>query len=847
MIRPYKRKQRFLGSALAIGQLGLGIYNTIQGAIDKKKQVEEQNRINSINEANSIEANRLNQEFNAKNFMTTGRSSFYAAGGNNNIATTVKLDEIESVAKAPTYKYKSTPNTITYTKDNKTNWDVESNIETLFKSDFDELRSKNVSDKVAKDFIFKKYNIKQKGTTSMPTDTTKNLILKDLKTTGRLRTTPKFAMGGSHGVVKEASDLSVAYGATHEQQNNIDGGTGVPYNDIEVEGGGANGNKPGEVIKHEGDKDFIFSDRIPFDTNNTFAQVAQKITKSKSNLENIRSLAIKEINDMTAETQYSGSVPKKNTIERGISKHKFKLNSINAEIAKIDDDIEQLKQAQLAKGKELGLYDESGQPVSEDTEQFDTGGFTKFMSSNEGQAIVNLAQTGINLASNISSANAMRKLKTPKYIPIRTRNTPLVNLSASKAAIDDSFKNISDYAENNFSSPQAAAIIKQRAANQRLQGIGQIDQQENQINTGIIDTNISRAIQVDSTNAQMQYSTDMAKLQKDMQDINNTQNIVSGFSRDIDQTATQLRQGIVEDKMMELNMLDKDESVKRKSALVMSGINVDQFYSSNDEQRTLILRKAGFSESEILKYLSKSTITNGTSNGVNTNQQSSESDLVPVTLNNGARYGGYKPRRKFAFGGIAGVNTESLDATFGNLSNIKSNNVSTNPTTGSPNFTPMEYNFDKLGKVNVPKTVQNLAISLDNDNNRVHDTLDEFELLLKEHGIETKRTSGYRNSKTSGGKTSRHAIGQAIDLVPTNVSFDDMYKIIYNNPKIKTFATKNRIGILNENDNRVLKKTKGTGAHAHVSIGESIALDFWDNSYTNNGVYTDKFYSKYGI
>lgn len=843
MVRPYKRKQRFLGSAIAIGQLGLGIYNTIQGSIDKKKQVQEENRINSINEANSIEANRLNQEFNAKNFMTTGRSSFYAAGGNNNIPTTVKLDEIQSVAKAPTYKYNTTPKTITYTKDNVTNWDVESNIETLFKSDFDELRSKNVSDKVAKEFVFKKYNIQQKGTTSTPTDTTKQLIIKNLKTTGRLRTTPKFALGGAHGVVKEASDLSVAYGATHEQQNNVDGGTGVPYNDIEVEGGGASGNKPGEVIKHEGDKDFIFSDRIPFDANNTFAQVAQKITKSKSNLENIRSLAIKEINDMTEETQYSGSVPKKNTLERGISKHKFKLNSINAEIAKIDDDIEQLKQAQLAKGKELGLYDENGQPVSENVEQFNTGGFTKFMSSNEGQAMINLAQTGINLASNISSANAMRKLKTPKYIPIRTRNTPLVNLSASKSAIDDSFKNISDYAENNFSSPQAAAIIKQRAANQRLQGISQIDQQENQINTGIIDNNISRGIQVDSTNAQMQYSTDMAKLQKDMQDINNTQNIVSGLSSDIDQTATQLRQGVVEDKMMALNMLDKDESVKRKSTLVMSGIDVDNFYTLNDEQRTAILRKAGFNENEILKYLSTST----TQPRLNPEQYNIVPDAVDDNTVTIGKYGGYKKRRKFAFGGIAGVNTESLDATFNNISGIKSNLVSTNPTTGSPNFTPMEYNFDKLGKVNVPKTVQSLAIALDNDKNGVHDTLDEFEMLLKEHGIETKRTSGYRNSKTSGGKVSRHARGLAIDLVPTNVSFDDMYKIIYNSPKIKTFATKNRIGILNENDNRVLKKTKGTGAHAHVSIGESIALDFWDNSYTKDGIYTDKFYSKYGI
>ena len=85
-----------------------------------------------------------------------------------------------------------------------------------------------------------------------------------------------YASGGRNisGVKQITSTEAVAYGATRNERNPQQGGTGVPYRNIEVEGGGKNGNQPGEVIKQNPDGDFIFSDRILYDDKHTFAQVS---------------------------------------------------------------------------------------------------------------------------------------------------------------------------------------------------------------------------------------------------------------------------------------------------------------------------------------------------------------------------------------------------------------------------------------------------------------------------------------------------------------------------------------------------------------------------------------------
>ena len=55
------------------------------------------------------------------------------------------------------------------------------------------------------------------------------------------------------GLIPNSSNSDVAYGATHEQFNQLTGTTGIPLGNYEVEGGGDNnGNlQAGEVITYD--------------------------------------------------------------------------------------------------------------------------------------------------------------------------------------------------------------------------------------------------------------------------------------------------------------------------------------------------------------------------------------------------------------------------------------------------------------------------------------------------------------------------------------------------------------------------------------------------------------------
>ena len=172
-INTVPREKRFLGAALAVAQLGMGVYSMISQNNAQKKAVEEQNK--AIEEQNALQLNQRLESDNIaqRNFgNNSNMRSFYASGG------------------------------------------------------------RNVS-----------------------------------------------------GVKQVTSTEAVAYGATHNERNPQQGGTGVPYRNIEVEGGGKNGNQPGEVIKQNPDGDFIFSDRILYDDKHTFAQVAQGIVQQKGILQ----------------------------------------------------------------------------------------------------------------------------------------------------------------------------------------------------------------------------------------------------------------------------------------------------------------------------------------------------------------------------------------------------------------------------------------------------------------------------------------------------------------------------------------------------------------------------------
>lgn len=691
--------------------------------------------------------------------------------------------------------------------------------------------------------------------------------------------TKRYAMGGVKPI---ASNLSVAFGARHEEQNGYDG-TGVPYKDIEVEGGGLKDNMPGEVIKHEQGNDFIFSDRIPFDDKYTFAQVAQKLTQTKANLEGMISLAAKEINRDLIDVTNSNSKIQMNTKNRLIEAKKYKLNAIKSEIEKVNLDIEKLKEQQLTVGKELGLYNEDGQPITENINdvQFAYGGKRKkyplgaFLKSKEGFGIIGLANAGLNLISNISAYNDMKKVKTPTFTPIKTQYTPTVNLSADRSAVDDYYKSYSRFAESNFANPQTAAILKNRAGLDAIKNYSNINQREQQLNTNIYNTNIGRQLQVDSSNAQMKYATDMTKFQKDTMDINNRQNIMTGFTSDINNVYSNYQKQDMEERMMKLQEQTMSLGNVAKNRIIQLGGDSNIYYNLDEEGKYNYLRKLGMKDVDIDAYFLKGSLFNPLNKPTtpiinNTPPVNSTPSITvnPITTSNYISYGqdtnyrtnlppmqklgGY--RRRFATGGInfdTGVNYESLDKAL----DIKSyrNNIIDTPSFKNLTSVDKLYTNNKPDRYIINSSVQKYLTTINpiKSNGKletVHPKLDAFQELLSKHGIKTKRTSGFRpQSKTSSGRMSKHSVGAAIDIVPDGITFDDMYSIIYNTPEIIEYAKLNNIGILDENDERVLKKTKGTGRHSHISLNENIAMDFWNPTYRNNGIYTEEFYKKYNL
>lgn len=87
-----------------------------------------------------------------------------------------------------------------------------------------------------------------------------------------------------------------------------------------------------------------------------------------------------------------------------------------------------------------------------------------------------------------------------------------------------------------------------------------------------------------------------------------------------------------------------------------------------------------------------------------------------------------------------------------------------------------------------------------------------------ESGINIRVTSGFRkNAKTSSGKDSWHASGEAIDITPApGETLDQLLEQIKNSPELVNWLTENGYGILRETTQGALKRTKGSGYHLHI-------------------------------
>lgn len=115
----------------------------------------------------------------------------------------------------------------------------------------------------------------------------------------------------------------------------------------------------------------------------------------------------------------------------------------------------------------------------------------------------------------------------------------------------------------------------------------------------------------------------------------------------------------------------------------------------------------------------------------------------------------------------------------------------------------------------------------ENYSNRMQPVLDK----LKSFGLDFKTTSSIRpNAKTASGATSRHALGYAVDVVPTD--FKKFKDIIKNNKEFRDWCDDNNIMMYAEDTPEILKKTHGTGNHIHISYNYNDNYEFKNNKQT---------------
>lgn len=133
-------------------------------------------------------------------------------------------------------------------------------------------------------------------------------------------------------------------------------------------------------------------------------------------------------------------------------------------------------------------------------------------------------------------------------------------------------------------------------------------------------------------------------------------------------------------------------------------------------------------------------------------------------------------------------------------------------------------NYDLSGYTIPSLTV---APTVEKSENKLHADLNGLLSLFNKYNIRVRVTSGYREgAKTKQGKTSFHALGRAIDIVPEDGDFAKLAKAIKTNPIIKSYMMTRGLGIYDETTDDVLALTGGSGAHFHVGP-DKIGQKFW--------------------
>ena len=152
------------------------------------------------------------------------------------------------------------------------------------------------------------------------------------------------------------------------------------------------------------------------------------------------------------------------------------------------------------------------------------------------------------------------------------------------------------------------------------------------------------------------------------------------------------------------------------------------------------------------------------------------------------------------------------------------------------NYTKSKNNNDNLKFIlptfkqsSVPvKAVSSTNTSYSNSRSSKSDIDLSLPEILKEEGVHFKITSGYRGSnsfrggKTKQGRRSNHnrldnkGNPLAYDIVPDGVSWTQLKKEIYGNPRILNYLLNRNWGIIDETKADIKKITGATGDHLHI-------------------------------
>lgn len=320
------------------------------------------------------------------------------------------------------------------------------------------------------------------------------------------------------GVVPNSTNTSVAYGPTHEQIDPTTGETGVPYEDVEIEGGGIqNGQSlPGEVVKHANNQDIVYSDRLKVPgTNITYADFAKILSDKKGQLEKQVQVKSEALNKLLADiTKSRTTIAKQNSNNRNVEKAMFSINRDTVIIKDLDNKLNELYNTQEQMAESMGLREAQPILACGGRRLKACGGRVK--KANGGLLGLTLGTQFLAGLGNYFNNQAEAKRYENIPVPLQTKEVAPIydwryNIGDQLEEVDRQTRTANNYITRNVSNAQIARNLVSQNAIQSGRIKGQLYGEKNRYESQGRNMNIQARYQTDMMNAQKMYQNAVDK------------------------------------------------------------------------------------------------------------------------------------------------------------------------------------------------------------------------------------------------------------------------------------------------------------------------------------------------